>query len=684
MKIITPPCTNESTKKGIKYFLLSFLLIKIVFLALFTSGYQLYLFYPFTDWFVKNLSNPWEAIEIGLISAEFPYSSVMLYILSAFNYVIVFFDISNSIIANFIYSIPLLIADITIALSMLKLAQSNRLYVLLVYFTSPIILFSTYIHHQLDSIPIAFLLVSFCFLDSRKYAWSAIILGLAMSAKLNIFLALPLVFIYLSKQNKFKSAFLYITTSILVFILSSYPFIFSDAYISNVILNTKQKLLFDSSIVIGGTELYLPIFLSSVLYAYFFSFNKVNKDLLISFTSLLFITNIFFINPSPGWYVWILPFIILAISKNAKKQYDGHIILFVLNIAYLLYFSFSHEYDNIPVIFIDEAYDLFLSSNTVSNNILFTILGSCIVCTGLYVFKTSVKSNNLYRRKTPFIIGVGGDSGTGKTTLKTLTEKLFKNNLLTIEGDGDHRWERGNKNWANHTHLNPKANWLHRQSENLIELKNWRSAHRVDYDHSTGTFTEQYLIRPKSYILISGLHPFYLPLSRKSLDLKIYMEPNENLRRYWKIERDIKNRGYSIEKIIGQIEERMVDARKYIYPQKDFADLVISFFSLKDINVFSSDCSIDLGLKIKCGASIELESILSDIKVSNRWDYEEDLNSQIVELYSSPSDVDFSIIANKYIPNIDELIYEPEFESGYNGFIQLIVLLSISQKMKGE
>ncbi|WFB48022.1 hypothetical protein [Vibrio coralliilyticus] len=671
-------------KGWISWPIIIFSSIKLLFLSVFSSGYQLYLFFPFTEWFSQNGGNPWNAIEQGLITADFPYSSVMLYILTPFNYLINVIDSNSFILNNLIYSLPLFFADLTILICLVKLAQHNKTQVAYIYFFSPVLLFSTYIHNQLDTIPIALLMVSIYFLDLRKYKRSSLFFGLAMSAKLNVFLALPLIFIYLFKHRELRGSFIYVAVAVLVFLLSSVPYIFSDSYIFNVILNSKQKTLFDSSLLIGDVELYLPIFFSFVLYAYFFSFNKVNRDLLIAFVSLLFIANIFFVVPSPGWYVWLLPFVTLTIVKNAKKIYEGYMALLGLNILYILYFTLSYQYDNVPIIILGQEYQLLYLEDKTLNNLIFTLLDSCIICTGLYVYKISVKSNNLYRRKTPFTIGVGGDSGTGKSTLKLLMADLFKENLLQIEGDGDHRWERGSENWDSHTHLNPKANWLHRQSENLVELKNWREAQRVDYDHATGTFTEQYSIKPKEFILISGLHPFYLPISRKSLDLKVYMEPKEELRRYWKIQRDMAHRGYTLERIVNQIESRMSDARKYIYPQKDFSDLVISFFPQNEIDDFTKVLELNIGLRVQFEASISLEHILADLEVEHSWDYAEDLNSQIVELYASPENVDFYEVANKHIPNIDELIYEAKFDSGYNGFIQLVTLLSISQKMKGN
>ena len=55
-------------------------------------------------------------------------------------------------------------------------------------------------------------------------------------------------------------------------------------------------------------------------------------------------------------------------------------------------------------------------------------------------------------------------------------------------------------------------------------------------------------VEPKDFIVIAGLHPFYLPKLRKNIDLKIYIDTDDKLRRHWKIIRDTKQRGYNLEK----------------------------------------------------------------------------------------------------------------------------------------
>lgn len=52
-------------------------------------------------------------------------------------------------------------------------------------------------------------------------------------------------------------------------------------------------------------------------------------------------------------------------------------------------------------------------------------------------------------------------------------ERLFGTgrDILFIEGDGDHKWERGNENWSRYTALDPKANYLYRQANDIHALR---------------------------------------------------------------------------------------------------------------------------------------------------------------------------------------------------------------------
>ena len=66
------------------------------------------------------------------------------------------------------------------------------------------------------------------------------------------------------------------------------------------------------------------------------------------------------------------------------------------------------------------------------------------------------------------------------------------------------------------------------------------------------------------------------------------------------------------------------------------------------------------------------------------WDFNKDLKTQFLILQNEPT-IDFKNLANKYISNINEIIdQDAKWLSGYSGFLQLISLLMISEKLKED
>jgi phosphoribulokinase len=60
--------------------------------------------------------------------------------------------------------------------------------------------------------------------------------------------------------------------------------------------------------------------------------------------------------------------------------------------------------------------------------------------------------------------------------------------------------------------------------------------------------------------------------------VKVYLEPKEELRSIWKIQRDTQQRGYSKQRVQEILDRRRSDGEKFIHPQRTFADMVVSFY----------------------------------------------------------------------------------------------------------
>jgi len=210
-------------------------------------------------------------------------------------------------------------------------------------------------------------------------------------------------------------------------------------------------------------------------------------------------------------------------------------------------------------------------------------------------------------------IAITGDSGSGKTTLSNILMNYFSNSVL-LECDRYHKWERGDNNWTHFTHLNPESNYLLKMQEDVFNLKLGQDIYQVDYDHSNGKFTTKQLIESKNNVIICGLHSLYL--DKDIVDLKIYMDTQESLRLYWKINRDMKTRNYNKEKILEQINRRSIDFNKYILPQKEQADIIINIYCdnfIFNIDDMETTQPINLQYRIGIKNSYNISNIINGL-----------------------------------------------------------------------
>ncbi|HAS73353.1 MAG TPA: hypothetical protein DCS67_04335 [Clostridiales bacterium UBA8960] len=178
-----------------------------------------------------------------------------------------------------------------------------------------------------------------------------------------------------------------------------------------------------------------------------------------------------------------------------------------------------------------------------------------------------------------------------------------------------------------------------------------------------------------------------MPQTRRLIDVKIYLDTEEKLRRHWKIKRDVMTRGYSTEKIIKQIEMREEDAQKYIHPQMHYSDLVIRFFS--DDAYTEGDMSYNpkLMLKILLKLDVEVEGIIEAFETLGHdieHYYDSDMKFQHIILKDPVSVFELKKVSEQFIENIDEIVngHEIEWLEGYHGFIQLMTLALISHNLK--
>lgn len=691
-------------------FFIAILVIKIIVAFTLGSDFIVKWFNPFVKYFVEsNFQNPYDHfVNIGEIKA-FPYPTIMLLAVTI-PYAILSFMFSgiwlnNPFINLFVTRIPVLLADLFIFYVLVRWLKTRENKILKYYWASPILFYINYFHGQLDVIPIAVLFLSLVFLFRNKLTLSALTFGAGIATKTNILLVLPFIAIYLWKRSNLNDTFKFIAISAITYIVLILPWLSSSGFIKMVFGSPEQSRLIDLTISLGFENLFLlaaPAAYLVLLFG-FSSYERMNKDVLVMMTALIFTIVVTLVPPGQGWFYWAIPFLTYFFVKHEKVP---TISFWALNIFYLSYFLFKQDSD------IFQSFQLILPqiatlptpysiaeiigfNPVLITNILFTCLTASLAMTALWTYTIGVKSNVEYKPKDkPTLIGIGGDSGAGKTTTAELLADVFGNtNTLTVNGDDMHKWERGDENWKVFTHLNPLANRLHQELEQTVALNEWNRITRVMYDHKTGKFTNPVEIEPNTFIVFEGLHPFYLKRMRDLYGVKIYMHPEEELKLHWKLLRDVAERGYKKTQVLKQINRRKKDRIKFIDPQKEFADLVVSYSLRKSIDKLGSPkAKVDMYLKVWLDNSINVEplqKVLSSIETLKFVNYpEDDLKMQCCEFYGTATPDELETSLHKLVPNFEELIHNPspKFNQGYKGLLQLFLIYYLSEisKFKGE
>ncbi|WOF16605.1 phosphoribulokinase [Methanoplanus sp. FWC-SCC4] len=175
-----------------------------------------------------------------------------------------------------------------------------------------------------------------------------------------------------------------------------------------------------------------------------------------------------------------------------------------------------------------------------------------------------------------FVIGVAGDSGSGKTTFTSAVREIFGENLVsTITLDDYHTLDREERKERNVTPLSPEANNFELLREHVSMLKRGLPIQKPVYNHKNGRFDPPVPFSPKKIIILEGLHPFATEELRSLMDFTVFVNPDKDVKYDWKIRRDVGERGYKKEDVMAELKARSVDYELYVKPQIEYSDAVI-------------------------------------------------------------------------------------------------------------
>lgn len=661
-----------------QYFLLG-LFVKIAFLFFSGSEYLHNFFIPFIDRAILNFGqNPW-----SLSPPEyFPYGSFLflcLYVPKSLLYLIFGqASLGSSMLSLFGIKISLFIFDLLLFWVLSRLAFGARDKVVFFYWLNPILFYITYVYGQLDVVSMSLCLASLFLLFKNRISWASVFFALSLASKFHVILLAPFIAAYLWNRFFLKEALTKILQSSLIvcgtFLIGFLPLYFSSHMDYATTSSPEALRIFSAKLIYNDqSSIFIGLLLVFLTLGRLIFSTQITQKGLIYGCGFLLGVLLLITDPMPGWYFWVVPFLALF-----YVHYPGtpRLLMLAIGGAYFNYFVFSP----------------YLNYNIFFKNISLTLLQTSLLALLLVVYFIAIKKESPIRnRLKPILVGLGGDSGAGKNHISQLIQNILNpKNCDMIEGDNYHRWERGHRNWQNLTHLNPQANDLSKLHEHAKNISHGLSIEQHHYDHQTGRFTEPHLFNPAKTIIVQGLHSLYLKGLRESLDLKIFLNPSENVRLYWKIKRDVKERGHTLEAVLTAIEKRKADSLLHIQPQKEKSDWIIEIDWDGDFNWTSWNDSHSPSLKIKYTFYndenlTELIQELQNHKVQVLSEYPDDGKDRvIVSVTGFLSKEQISSIAHKVFPNLRSLTRsrtEPQFNGGYDGFHQLFFLSLLRKRV---
>lgn len=178
----------------------------------------------------------------------------------------------------------------------------------------------------------------------------------------------------------------------------------------------------------------------------------------------------------------------------------------------------------------------------------------------------------------PIMIGIVGDSGSGKTTItRGLVRVLGDDQVTHMCADDYHRYDRRQRAERGITPLHPDCNYLDILCQHLGCLRANEAILKPVYRHTDGTFGPPFYLEPARFVVTEGLLAYHTEALREMFDVRVFLDPPEELRRRWKVGRDCSRRGYTTDQVLAELDRREPDSEAFIRPQRHSADVGVSF-----------------------------------------------------------------------------------------------------------
>jgi uridine kinase len=188
----------------------------------------------------------------------------------------------------------------------------------------------------------------------------------------------------------------------------------------------------------------------------------------------------------------------------------------------------------------------------------------------------------------PITIGVAGGSGAGKSTVaRGILERIGTDNIAYVPHDSYYRdlaeLPRDQRLLINFDHPDSLDTELF--IEHVRALQAYRPIEMPIYDFSTHTRTSEVrIVQPQRVILVEGILIFTEARLRDLFDVRIFVETDDDVRFIRRLQRDIAERGRTIDSVINQWMQTVRPMHlEFVEPSKRYAHVIIPEGGLNEV-----------------------------------------------------------------------------------------------------
>jgi uridine kinase len=179
----------------------------------------------------------------------------------------------------------------------------------------------------------------------------------------------------------------------------------------------------------------------------------------------------------------------------------------------------------------------------------------------------------------PLIIGVAGGSGSGKTTVARAIQERLGVDAIFLDQDAYYA-DLGHLPFEERVRTNfdhPDALDTELMVEHLETLAAGCAIEKPTYDftqHTRATATVR--LEPRDVILVDGILILAEARLRRMFDMKVFVDVADDLRFIRRMQRDVAERGRSVDSIIAQYVEFVRPMHlEFVEPSKRYADIIV-------------------------------------------------------------------------------------------------------------